>query len=93
MIRGFVLYLAVAAILAALVRRLPSADTLENVKRGALAGLVSAVMIDIGDSVWWYLGFEWKLVTELYHFTSWTLMAVILGKYVTRKEDIHETGV
>ncbi len=84
MVRGLVLYLAVCAVLAWLLRA--AAPALPRyggrVKLAALAGLAAALLIDLGDAVWWYLPWDWKLHQAFYDFTAFLIAGLVLAAFV-----------
>jgi hypothetical protein len=87
MVNGFFLYLLLAAVLAPLLQRIPTAlDGLSNqIKVSALMGLVATILIDMGDVVWWYISFEWKLYMSIFHTISWVIMTVVLCRFILPK--------
>jgi hypothetical protein len=89
MIKGLLLYILVAAALTPLLGLIPlSLDGIRNqIKISGLMGLVAALLIDLGDVVWWYLSLEWKLHTGIYHMTSWMIMTVVLCQFILPKRN------
>lgn len=88
MIKGFVLYLVAAAVLALLVRPLAqSLDTASNrLTFSVLLALVAALLIDIGDHVWWYIPLQWKLYQAFYDFTALLIMGFTVSTIVLRRD-------
>lgn len=86
MVKGLVLYLLVAWVLALLLRRaLPALPSYgDRVKATALVALLAALMIDAGDVVWWYIPPAWKLYQGVYDFTALLIGGLVLAKFVTR---------
>ncbi len=82
MIRGFGLYLAVVSLIALILQRVALPSYWDRVKFTALVGLAAAVMIDIGDVVWWYIPWEWKIHQAVYTVTTWTIAGLVLAKFV-----------
>ena len=84
MIRGFVLYLVVVALIALVLQKatpaLPSYG--DRVKFTALVGLAAAVLIDFGDVVWWYIPWEWKIHQAVYDATTWIIAGLVLAKFI-----------
>ena len=83
MIKGFVLNLVVVTVLALLYRQaLPaSASYLSGITLALLVGLVSALLIDLGDAVWWMHPLEWKLYKAAYHVGAVVVAGLILTKF------------
>ncbi|NUM52960.1 MAG: hypothetical protein HUU46_04890 [Candidatus Hydrogenedentes bacterium] len=84
MLKGFILYLVTVAVLALMMRAaLPALPTYgSRVYFVALAGLVSMLLVDIGEHVWWVLPFRWKLVQGVYNFGAWLLAGAVLAFFV-----------
>ena len=84
MVRGLLLYLVTAFVLALLMRMaLPALPTYgRRVAFAALGGLAAALLIDIGDSVWWYIPIGWKLHQALYDATVWLVGGLVLAAFL-----------
>jgi hypothetical protein len=84
--KGIVLYLIVSFLLAWLVRlALPGLPTYgSRLKLVCVAALVAVLMIDMGDQVWWYIPFAWKLQQGLYNFSDLLIGGLVLAKFVDR---------
>ncbi len=82
MVQGFVLNVVALALIALLLRvaNLPTYGG--RVCLAALAGLSSAVLIDLGDVAWWQFDPAWQLYRAGYHLTFWILAGLILGAFV-----------
>jgi len=89
MIQGFILNLVVIVLIAMLLRRVCSAlpTYLDRVKFVALAGLAAAVLVDLGDAVWWQIAWSWKLYQAFYTLTACVITGLILAKYITPDSD------
>jgi hypothetical protein len=87
MIKGIVLYLVVAFLLGWLLRMalpgLPSYG--RRVLFMALLAFTAAVMIDMGDAVWWYIPLNWKIQQGLYNFSALLVAGLVLAKFVDRE--------
>lgn len=88
MVKGIILYLAVAFLLAWLVRlALPGLSTYgSRVKFMALMALAAVAMIDLGDAVWWYIPLNWKIQQGLYNFSALLVAGLVLAKLVDSKK-------
>lgn len=84
MIQGFLLNLVVIVLIAVLLRQVVIAlpTYWDRVKFSALSGLIAAILIDCGDSVWWQIDWPWMLYNGLYHLTAWLLTGLILAKFI-----------
>lgn len=80
MAKGFLLTLVTTALIAMLLKLVGPAipSRAAAVKFAALAGFVAIVMIDFGDSVWWYVSWSWKAHMAFYHLSSWVLTTAVL---------------
>ena len=88
MIGGLLQNVVVAIALLALLKLVPSAvaDLAGQVKYAALIGLVAALLIDLGDIVWWFEDVTWKLHMAFYHVTSFIIFTVVLCRFSIEKE-------
>ncbi len=81
---GFVLCVAAAACLAMVLRLsargLPTYAS--RVMVAALVGLTAAVLVDLGDAIWWYAALEWKLVQAFYDLTTCMAAGLVLAAFV-----------
>ncbi len=84
MIKGLLLILVGVTLLALLLRKAaPALPTYgSRVRLIALTGLAAAVLIDVGDSVWWYIPIAWKVHQALYDFSAWTVAGLVLARFV-----------
>ena len=84
MIQGFVLNLVFIVLLAFMLRQVCSGlpAYADRVKFTALAGLTAAVLIDIGDAVWWQIDWGWKLYNAVYDFSAFLITGLILAKFI-----------
>jgi hypothetical protein len=89
MIQGFILNLVVIVLIATLLHRVCSAlpTYLDRVKFVALAGLIAAVLVDLGDAVWWQIDWSWKLYQSFYTLSACVITGLILAKYITHDGD------
>jgi hypothetical protein len=83
MIGGLLQNLLVATVLLALLKLVPSAisELGSQIKYAALFGLVAALLIDLGDVVWWFEDVAWKLHMAFYHITSFVIFTVVLCRF------------
>ena len=83
MIGGLLQNLLLATVLLSLLKLVPSAisDLGSQIKYAALFGLVAALLIDLGDVVWWFEDVSWKLYMAFYHITSFVIFTVILCRF------------
>lgn len=84
MVKGYLHNVVVIVLIGLLLRQVSSAlpTYLDRVKFLLLAGIICAVMIDIGDVVWWQIDWQWKIYQAFYHVTAWTITAFILAKFI-----------
>ncbi len=84
MVKGFVLDLVVVVLIALLLQLASPAlgSYGQRVKLIAIAGLTATVLVDIGDVVWWYLPWDWKLQQAGYTFGAWLVSGLVLAKFV-----------
>ena len=82
LLKGLLLYLGVSALLAMILRLSRLKHYRERVGLIALAGLSAAVMIDVGDTVWWYLPLGWKLMLAFFNGSAWVLGGLVLAYFV-----------
>ena len=57
----------------------------DRVKFVALAGLASAVLIDIGDCAWWQMDWGWMAYRGLYHLSAWVVTGLVLGLFLEQQ--------
>lgn len=82
MVKGFLLYVVVAALLLLVLRAAgPPAVYADRVKLAVAVAAVAAVMIHIGDTVWWYMPVNWKLHQALYDFLALSIGGAVLGRF------------
>ena len=83
MIKGVVLNLILVTVLALLYRQaLPASRSyLSGITLALLVGLVSALLVDMGDAVWWMHSMEWKLTKAGYHIGAVLVAGLILTKF------------
>lgn len=77
--KGFVLYLAVAALLSLLVAK--SAGFAARMRIVLIAALAASMMIHGGDAVWWYLTWPWKLNQAIYDVSAWAIGGAVLARF------------
>lgn len=84
MINGFFLNLGFILLVAVILRQVsPGIPAYaDRVKFAALAGLITAVLVDGGDAVWWQIDWSWKLYTGFYHLSAWVITGAILAKFI-----------
>jgi hypothetical protein len=87
MAKGFLLTFITSVLIALLLKLAgPALPTYGAVlKFAALAGFTAAVMIDLGDSVWWHISWGWKLHMACYHVTSWVIAGLVLARFTRDK--------
>jgi len=86
MIFGFLHEILAAALVAALLTWAGAGMSFGGkVKLALLAGLISVVMTQLGDAIWWMHPWGWKLVTSLYEIVCFLIMGVILAKMLPAK--------
>ena len=82
MAKGFVLTL-VTVIIAATILQLASLPSYgQRLKLAVLVGLAGAVMIDLGQSVWWHISWAWTLQGAIYDFAVWVVIGLVLAKFI-----------
>lgn len=82
MARGMLLNLVSVTLMALLLRMAALPTYGGRVGLVALAGFAAAVLIDVGDSIWWYIPIEWKLHQAVYTFTAWLVPGLVLARFV-----------
>lgn len=84
MAKGFGINLAVAFLLAVMLGKVRSAlpGYGQRLAFAALGGLAAAVLVDLGDAVWWYIPLEWKLHQALYTFSVWLVGGAVLAAFI-----------
>ncbi len=84
MIWGFVLNFVVVCLIALLLRQLlPALPTYtERLRFTTLAGITAAVLIDVGDIVWWKIAWIWKLYQAFYDVSAWFVAGLILAAFI-----------
>ena len=87
-VKGFGHNLAVVLLLAWLMHLAGPAlpGYRDRVKLAAVAGLLAALLVDMGDVVWWYLPLQWKLHQALYSFTALLVPGLVLARFVRPAE-------
>jgi hypothetical protein len=55
-----------------------------RVKFSAMLGLLVATG-DLGNAIWWHHSLAWTLMQSLYDFSTFTLIGLVLAKFVTPK--------
>jgi len=85
MVGGFLLNLAAIVLITCVLKLAAPAlpRYAQRVKFAALTGLTAAVLMDVGDIVWWQIAASWKLYVALYHALFWTIAGLILAWAVT----------
>jgi hypothetical protein len=78
MIKGFLLYIAVGWLFWLLLSGVNAASRLRT---AALVALIAAVMIDLGDTIWWFLPLEWKLFQFVYSFVALFLGGAVQARF------------
>jgi len=73
MAKGFVQYLVMGAILIAILGAFGGPSFGSRLKLGLAIGVAAAVMVDVGDMVWWRTAVGWKL-WQLAYTVSGTLV-------------------
>jgi small basic protein len=93
MVQGFFVNLVVIVLVALLLKQVASAlpTYLDRVKFVALAGLASAILIDIGDCAWWQMDWGWMAYRGAYHTTAWVVMGLVLGCFLGKPTDEPKT--
>lgn len=88
MLNGFLLNLIVIVLIAMLMKQVESAlpTYRDRIKFAALAGMVCAMLVDIGDVAWWQMDLGWMFYRGFYHVTAWIVTAAVLGFFVGSKE-------
>ncbi len=87
-VKGLALDLGVVLLLAWLMHQagpaLPGYG--DRVKLAAAAGLLAALLVDLGDVVWWSIPWQWKLHQALYSFTAVLVPGLVLARFMERRE-------
>ena len=84
LVKGFVLDAAVVTLIAILLRlAAPAAPRYgQRLPLALVAGLAGVVLIDLGDTVWWYLALDWKLYQAAYDLSAWAVAGSVLAAFV-----------
>ena len=80
MVYGFVHYIVIAILLAAVLRR--GATLTEHTRRATLLGLIAVVLVEGSDLVWWGYPLGWKLWGAAYHVLVFTIGALVLFRFL-----------
>jgi hypothetical protein len=87
MVRGFLLVLASAALLAVLLRGLALALRYRELARVVvLVALLAVLVIDVGDWVWWTTPGAWKLAQGVYDFGAILIPGLVVARFVALAE-------
>lgn len=87
MVFGFLQEVVVAALLAALFGWVGAGLAFGGkVKLALLAGLISVVMTQFGDAIWWLFPWDWKLVTSFYEIVCFLIMGAVLAKLLPEQQ-------
>lgn len=89
MVKGFLVNLVAIVLVALLLKQVASAlpTYFDRVKFVALAGLASAILIDIGDVAWWQMDLSWMAYRGAYHASAWVVMGLVLGCFLGKPAD------
>ncbi len=84
MIQGFINNLVVIILIAGMLAMVSSAlpNYFLRVLFAALGGLTCAVLVDIGDIVWWGISWDWKLYKAFYTFSAWLISGIVLAAFI-----------
>jgi hypothetical protein len=84
MIQGFVLYLGVATLMAAILRKAGPAlaGSRERFTQLLLVGIFAALLVDVGDAVWWKIPWAWKLTQAGYNIVAVAVGSAVLVRFV-----------
>lgn len=84
MFKGLLLYLAMATLLAWILKITSSAlpRYTDRVKLAAIIGVMAAGTIHIGDTIWWSSPFAWKMYATIYDILAWTIAGAVLAKFI-----------
>lgn len=84
MVKGFVLVAVTVSLIALALRRslagLPSYGARAGV--AITWGLAAALMIDIGDNVWWFVPIEWKIHQAIYDASAFAIAGLVLAAFL-----------
>ena len=84
LVKGILLYLVTVLFIGLFLKlAVPSLTSYSSrVRLIVMAGLAAVIMIDLGDAVWWYIPWEWKVHQAIYDFTAWVVAGLVLAKFV-----------
>jgi hypothetical protein len=84
MIKGFVLNVVGVALIALMLHMTRAAlpSYLDRVKVTAVVGLTAALLIEIGDHIWWGIDLRWKLYHAFYTCTAWIVTGLVLAAFI-----------
>jgi hypothetical protein len=84
MIRGFLLTVAVTALIALLLSRVRASlpDYMSRVSFVTLLGATASLLHDGGDTVWWALPEDWQAAKAAYNVGAWVVAGLVLARFV-----------
>lgn len=84
MIKGLLLYLAMTTLLAWILKMTSAAlpRYVDRVKLATIIGVMAAVTIHIGDTIWWSSPLAWKMHATVYDILTWTIAGAVLAKFI-----------
>lgn len=84
MAKGFLVNLGFITLLGLLLLQVRNAlpSYFGRLKFVTLAGVASAVLIDLGEIVWWRMSIPWKLYQGVYDATAWLIAGLVLAYFI-----------
>jgi hypothetical protein len=81
---GFVLYLAVAILMAVILQRSGPRPSTYGARliHLLLIGIFAALLIDVGDAVWWKIPWGWKLTQGGYNIAAIAVGGSVLAHFI-----------
>ena len=83
LIKGYLHYFVVALLLMMLLEKSAKAFTSYScrVKSCTMVGVIAAVFLALGDTIWWYHPLGWHLMSALYYVLAFVLAGLVLAKF------------
>lgn len=88
LLQGFLGMLATAFCLAVLLNKVAPQfpKYADRVRFAGSIGVVGAVLIDVGDAVWWHQAWGWQLYQIFYHISVCLVAGLVLAYFIAPRE-------